>query len=187
MSLLRVLGLCGVFAMALVSATAMNSTTVPTNKTGNLRVEDAALNWPDLTDKWGVQRVLRSPHYWVPVERYNSYMTIWNTIVNTRRANDAGGKVWHVLKSNGVNEFNMLRNVQDDLCLDAWWNPAANKPFVHGYKCNRDEVNQRWEWEFNDWNRGTMIRSKRHIGCMEMCSYENHDLFFQFRQWKNDF
>ncbi|EQC34278.1 hypothetical protein SDRG_08051 [Saprolegnia diclina VS20] len=188
MSLLRVLGLCGVLAIALVNAAELNST-VLTNKTGNLGAEDAAFNWPDLTDKFGIQRVQRTAAWYVPVTILDSWVTIWNTIVNTRRQIDAGGKVWHLLRSNGATEFDMLRNVQDDLCLDAWWNPAANKPFVHGYKCNRDELNQRWEFYYKQRERGTQICSKRHFGwClvipdfgdsrMEFFDNGNTELFF---------
>ncbi|EQC34279.1 hypothetical protein SDRG_08052, partial [Saprolegnia diclina VS20] len=199
MAHLVALSWCLVMALALEHVAALNST-VPTNKTGNLRVEDSMLPGPDLTNKFGVIRVAHTPYIWRPYDRLDSWMTIWNTIVNTRRWNDAGGKVWHALKSNGSPDFDMLRNVQDDLCLDAWWNDYANKPFVHGYKCSYDEPNQRWSYQLpkRGGPDGGKICSKRHPGwCLAISAFgdsymepswsTDDNLMFDFRPWLDDF
>ncbi|KDO19079.1 hypothetical protein SPRG_14714 [Saprolegnia parasitica CBS 223.65] len=199
MTQLLALRWCLVVALAVGYAAAMNST-VPANKTGNLRVEDSMLPGTDISNKWGVQRAVRTPYWWRPIDRLDSWMTIWNTIVNTRRATDAGGKVWHALKSNGSPQFDMLRNVQDDLCLDAWWNDYARKPFVHGYKCSYDEPNQRWSFELPTPGgpEGVKICSKRHPGwCLAISAFGDSymepswsiddNLMFAFRPWLEEF
>ncbi|EQC24822.1 hypothetical protein SDRG_17286 [Saprolegnia diclina VS20] len=113
------------------------------------------------SNQWGLQRL----NVWTSGdseafhrEPLDQWVTVWGGVVNLRCRNCGGGRAWQVMQSEGSNDYDMLRNVQDNLCLDAYWSNDAGKPLVHGYQCQQYNSNQRWE--YSRYNSATMIRHK---------------------------
>ncbi|OQR84107.1 hypothetical protein ACHHYP_13886 [Achlya hypogyna] len=106
------------------------------------------------TSQWGIKRA--RVHYPAgTIDIYDAWLTVWGGVVNTRCTNCGGGKAWQVMASNAGNGNDMLRNVQDNQCLDAYTVAGDTTPRVHGYACDPNNSNQQWYYgaKYYSWSR----------------------------------
>ncbi|KDO26910.1 hypothetical protein SPRG_07625 [Saprolegnia parasitica CBS 223.65] len=104
--------------------------------------------------QWGLQRGWRywykDNDEWVGIWTWVDFWTtmIGSEVTTTCRKCD-GSKAWQVYQSPGSDKIDMLRNVETDMCLDAYWSNEAGKPMVHGYPCNVQNSNQHWDFKLH--------------------------------------
>ncbi|OQS03032.1 hypothetical protein THRCLA_21257 [Thraustotheca clavata] len=114
------------------------------------------------------------------IDAYSSWLTTWGTVVNTRCTSCGGGRSWHCMWSSENSGADMLRNVQDNLCLDAWMPPGATFPKVYGNpNCDKKNINQQWKYQLKDhYNAWTKIESKAFPG-MCVAVYTGKDAYMK--------
>ncbi|KDO19081.1 hypothetical protein SPRG_14716 [Saprolegnia parasitica CBS 223.65] len=129
--------------------------------------ETATLKNQFPTRQWGIQRGWR---YWYLDD--GKWMALWTltdlwttmsgSAVATNCRDCGGSKAWQVYQSPGSDKFDMLRHVDTDLCLDAYWDNEAGKPKVHGYPCNVQNSNQHWDFDLHGLFEGWIRHRKFH-------------------------
>ncbi|EQC29097.1 hypothetical protein SDRG_13127 [Saprolegnia diclina VS20] len=171
----------------LVGAPEGNDLPVGKNETLGLKGKGLKDEFP--ARQWGLQRLEVWTDQYFHSKPLDQWVTVWGGVVNLRCRNCGGGRAWEVMESEGSSSYDMLRNVQDNLCLDAYWSNAAGKPLVHGYQCQPGNINQRWE--YSRYNSATMIKHKYYEGwclliypngdaTMANCGNNWNDVHFNF-------
>nr|AIG55847.1 secreted protein [Achlya hypogyna] len=126
--------LLGVLASCQAAAP-LNTTAIHGNDIESIQDEFPA-------NQWGIQRATLNGG---SVTRHDSWLTLWGGIVNTRCLScGGGGRAWEVMSSEHTASPDMLRQVQDNQCLDAYLEGSDPTPRVHGWACDRTNANQQW-------------------------------------------
>nr|AIG55962.1 secreted protein [Achlya hypogyna] len=105
------------------------------------------------------RRRLGSPEGWddmfpcAEVKLIDAWMTTWGSVVNTRCDDCRGGHAWEVIMSSR-SSIDMLRNVQDDRCLEVQYvgGGGTGLRVFGGQPCNA--------WTYSTGRVATLIRNK---------------------------